>query len=94
MITSGLHIAANFGGMWREEVDLFSTHVGPQLLYSAAIAYDITSLISVLGEFVGASTFSAQVDEHWLEWRAGGRRRVGDFEIKLALGNGIRTDAH
>jgi OOP family OmpA-OmpF porin len=93
MITSGLHLAANVGGMWREEVDLFSTHVGPQLLYSGAIAYDITPLVSVLGEFVGASTFSDQVDEHFLEWRAGGRLRIDDFEVSLAIGTGIGTYA-
>ncbi len=89
LVTSGVHVAANVGGTWREEATLFSTHVGPQLTYAAAFGYDITTLIGVFAEIVGASTFSRQVDEHWLEWRLGGRMRVGDFEVHLAGGTGL-----
>ncbi len=89
LVTSGVHVAINAGGMWREETTLFSTAVGPQLTYAAAFGYDITTLISVYGELVGASTFTSQVDEHWLEWRVGGHLRVGDFVFNLAGGTGL-----
>ena len=88
-VTSGVHVAANVGGTWRDEATLFSTSVGPQLTYAAAFGYDITSLVAVYAELVGASTFSAQVDEHWLEWRAGGRLRIDDLEFHLAGGTGL-----
>lgn len=89
LVTSGVHVAANVGGTWRDTTTLFSTTVGPQLTYALAFGYDITPLVSVLGEIVGASTFTDQVDEHWLEWRVGGRIRVDDFEFNLAGGTGL-----
>lgn len=89
MINSGFHVAVNAGGQWREEVDIFSTHVGPQLTYAVALGYDITPLISAFGEVTGASSFSSQVDEHWLEWRLGARMRVDDFQIHVAGGSGL-----
>jgi hypothetical protein len=89
MVNSGFHVAVNAGGQWREETNLFSTRVGPQLTYAAAVGYDITPLISAFGEVTGASSFSAQVDEHWLEWRVGGRLRVDDFQFHVAAGSGL-----
>lgn len=89
ILTSGFHASLNVGGMWREETTLFSTTVGPQLTYGAGVGYDITTLVGVFGEVTGASTFSGQIDEHWLEYRAGGRLRVSDFDISLAGGGGM-----
>jgi hypothetical protein len=88
---SGFRAAINAGGTWRDEVTFFSSVVGPQVNYAAAFGYEITPLVSVFGEVVGASSFSAQVDEHWLEWRAGGRLRFSDFEMHLAGGTGLIT---
>jgi hypothetical protein len=89
MVQSGFHVAANAGGTWREETTLFSTVVGPQITYGVAAGYDITTLVGVFGEVVGASTFTSQVDEHWLEWRVGGRLRIDDFDVNLAGGGGF-----
>ena len=89
VVNSGFHFAVNAGGTWREETQLFSTVVGPQVTYGGAIGYDITPLFGLFGEVVGASTFTSQVDEHYLEWRAGGRLRFGDFEVHLAGGSGL-----
>ncbi len=89
VVNSGFHFAANAGGTWRDESQLFSTVVGPQITYGGAIGYDITTLFGVFGEVVGASTFTPQVDEHYLEWRLGGRLRFGDFEVHVAGGTGL-----
>lgn len=91
LVTSGLHLAVNAGGTWRDEATLFSSVVGPQLTYAVAFGYDLTPLVSVFAEVTGASTFTAQVDEHWLEWRAGGHLRVDDVEFHLAGGTGLIT---
>jgi outer membrane protein OmpA-like peptidoglycan-associated protein len=53
--------------------------------------YDITTLFGVYGEFVGASTFVSQADEHAMEWRLGARMRVEDFDINLAGGSGLTS---
>ncbi len=89
LVTSGVHVAANVGGTWRDSATLFSSQVGPQLTYALAFGYDITPLVGVMAELVGASTFTNQVDEHYLEWRVGGRIRVDDFQFNLAAGSGI-----
>lgn len=91
LVKSGVHVAANVGGTWREERAFFSSAIGPQLTYAFALGYDVTPLIGVFGELVGASTFTNQVDEHWLEWRVGGRMRVDDLELHLAGGTGLIT---
>ncbi len=86
---SGFRFAANVGGTWREEVQLLSTVVGPQLTYGVGAGYDITTLVGVFAEMNGASTFTAQVDEHSLEWRVGGRLHFDDFDVHLAGGSGL-----
>ena len=91
LVTSGVHASANVGGTWREERTLFSSLIGPQLTYAVALGYDITPLVGVFGELSGASTFTNQVDEHWLEWRIGGRLRVDDMEFHVAGGTGLIT---
>ncbi len=93
IVNSGFHAAVNVGGMWRDNVTLFSTQVGPQLTYAVAFGYDITPLVTILGEVVGASTFADNVDQHWLEWRVGGRIRVDDFQFNLAGGTGLIAGA-
>ncbi|HJL18528.1 MAG TPA: thrombospondin type 3 repeat-containing protein [Sandaracinaceae bacterium LLY-WYZ-13_1] len=89
MVNGGFHLAANAGGQWRDETDFFSTHVGPQITWGVALGYQITPLFSAFGEATGASAFSEQVDEHWIEWRAGGRLRVDDFQFHVAAGSGL-----
>ena len=86
---SGFRASANLGGAWREEVQLLSTVVGPQVTYGLGIGYDITQLFGVFAEANGASTFTAQIDEHYLEWRVGGRLHFDDFDIHLAGGSGL-----
>jgi hypothetical protein len=87
----GMRVAANLGATWRQEVSFFSSSIGPQLTYAVAGTYAITPLIGVYGELVGASGFTAQLDEHSLEWRAGGRLRVEDFDVHAAIGTGLIT---
>ncbi len=77
-------LAANLGGMWRAHETLFSTEVGPQIIYRAAAGYDITPLLTVFGELDGAATFTSQVDENPLEARLGAKLRQGDFQFGLA----------
>lgn len=86
---SGFRASANLGGTWREEVQLLSTVVGPQVTYGLGLGYDITQLVGVFAEVNGASTFTAQIDEHYLEWRLGGRLHFDDFDIHLAGGTGL-----
>ncbi|MBZ0118988.1 MAG: transporter, partial [Sandaracinaceae bacterium] len=93
MVRSGFHVAANAGAVWRDGDQLFSTYSGSQLTYAAALGYDITPLVGVFGEVVGASSFSDNVDEHGLEWRAGGHLRVGDFDFDLAGGTALIAGA-
>ncbi|MCB9591846.1 MAG: thrombospondin type 3 repeat-containing protein [Sandaracinaceae bacterium] len=89
MVNSGFHLGANVGGIWRDETRVFSSVVGGQLTYGVAVGYDVTTLVGIFGELVGASTFTDQSDEHYLEWRLGGRFRVEDFEIHVAGGSGL-----
>ncbi|MBX3272625.1 MAG: thrombospondin type 3 repeat-containing protein [Sandaracinaceae bacterium] len=89
LVRSGFHFAANVGGVWRDETTVLSTTVGGQLTYGVAVGYDLTTLVGVFGELLGAHTFTGQSDEHYLEWRVGGRLRVGDFDIFLAGGSGL-----
>ncbi len=89
VVNSGFHFAANLGAIWRDETPVFSTVVGGQLTWGMAIGYDVTSLVGIFGELIGANTFTSQSDEHYLEWRAGGRFRVEDFDIFVALGSGL-----
>ncbi len=88
-VKNGFHVGANVGGFWREEGLFLSTKVGPRLTYGLALAYDVTPLISVLGEVVGASSFTAEVDENALEARLAGRIAVGDFFFTLGAGPGL-----
>jgi len=85
----GFHLAANIGGVWRESAQLFSTRVTPQITYGVAFGYDVAPIASIIGELVGASTFSSDVDEHPLEGRLGARLTQGDFAFTLAGGVGL-----
>jgi outer membrane protein OmpA-like peptidoglycan-associated protein len=88
-VKNGFHVGANVGGFWREEGLFLSTKVGPRLTYGLALAYDVTPLISVLGEVVGSSSFTAEVDENAVEARLAGRITVGDFAFTLGAGPGL-----
>lgn len=88
-VQSGFHIAGNIGGVWRDGDTLFSTVAGPQMTYGLALGYEITPVVYILGEVVGATAFSGQVDENPLEGRLGGRIRIDDVQIDLAGGVGI-----
>ncbi len=89
MVNSGFHIAGNVGGLWRDGDTLFSTTAGPQFTYGVAIGYEITPLVLVFGELVGATAFSGQVDENPLEGRLGARLRVDDITIDIGGGGGL-----
>jgi OOP family OmpA-OmpF porin len=89
LVSSGFHGAVNVGGVWRDGDRLFSTVAGGQLTYGLALGYDVTPLIMLFGELVGATSFSGEVDENPLEGRLGGRIRLGDFQIDLGAGVGI-----
>ena len=86
---SGFRAAVQAGGVWRDGDRLFSTTSGSQFTYGAALGYDITPLVSVLGEVVGATAFSSRVDENPLEARLGARFRIEDVVLDLAGGAGL-----
>jgi hypothetical protein len=86
---SGFRASGNLGGVWRDGDTLFSTTAGPQLTYGLAVGYDVTPLVFVFGELVGATAFSGQIDENPLEGRLGGRLRIDDITVDLGAGGGI-----
>ncbi len=86
---NGFHLGANVGGYWRESTTFLSTQSGPRLTYGLALAYDLTPLVSVLGEVTGSSSFTAEVDENALEARVAGRISAGDFQFTLGAGPGL-----
>jgi len=89
LITSGFHLAANVGGFWRPEAELFSTRAASQITYKVAVGYEVTPLILVYGELDGASGLSSELDEHPLEGRLGARYRHDDLTFGIAGGAGI-----
>lgn len=89
LVNSGVHVAGNIGGLWRDGDTLFSTVAGPALTYGLAFGYEITPLIFVFGELQGQTSFSGQVDENPLEARLGGRLRVDDVQFDLGAGVGL-----
>ncbi len=88
-VHDGFHLAANVGGIWRDGQVLFSTQATSQFTYGAAMGYDITPLVGLFTEVVGATSFSGAVDENMLEARLGGRFRVDDVTFELGGGAGI-----
>lgn len=85
----GVHVAGNLGGVWRDGDTLYSTVAGSQLTYGLAGGYEITPLVYVFAELVGATSFTAEVDENPLEARLGGRLRVDDVSFELGVGAGL-----
>jgi outer membrane protein OmpA-like peptidoglycan-associated protein len=84
-----VHLAANVGGIYRPEQTLFSTELGSMRTYSAGVGFDITPLLTVLGEIEGATSLGTQLDENPLEARFAGRLRQGDFSFTLGGGAGL-----
>jgi hypothetical protein len=93
LVTSGLHVAANVGGYWRDGDTLFSTEATGQFTYALALGYEITPVIDVFGELEGGTSFRQAVDENPLEWRLGGRFRLDDVVFSLGAGTGIIAGA-
>ncbi len=89
LVNSGLHVAGNIGGIWRDGQTLYSTQAGGQLTDAFAMGYDITPLVDVFAEVNGATSFSSQVDENSLEARLGARLRVDDVVFSLGGGAGL-----
>ncbi len=89
LVNSGVHVAANVGGQWRDGDTLFSTVAGPRFTYGLAFGYDITPLVFVYAEAVGATAFTGQVDENPLEARLAGRFRLDDVVFDLGAGAGL-----
>jgi hypothetical protein len=93
LVRSGFHGSVNLGYLWRDGDRLFSTVAGQQMTYAVALGYQITPLVFVYGELMGATSFSDQVDENPLEGRIAGRLRVGDLVVDLGGGPGIVAGA-
>ncbi len=85
----GFRVGGNVGGVWRDGATLFSTEARGQLTYGLGVAYDLTSIVGVVGEVAGATSFTSQVDENMLEGRLAGLFRVGDVNFTLGGGVGI-----
>lgn len=89
LVTSGFHLAANVGGIWRDGDTLFSTEALGQFTYALAVGYEITPLIDIFAEVIGATTFRSAVDENPLEARLNARMRVDDVVFSLGGGPGL-----
>jgi hypothetical protein len=89
LVNSGLHVAINVGGIWRDGQTLFSTQAQSQFTYAAALGYEITPLVDVFGEITGGTAFSDRVDQNGVEGRLGARLRIDDTVITLGGGGGI-----
>ncbi len=89
LVNSGLHVAVNVGGVWRDGQTLFSTQATGQLTYAFALGYEITPLIDVFAEVNGATAFSSRVDGNGVESRLGARFRLDDTVFSIGGGPGI-----
>ncbi len=88
-VQSGFHLSVNFGGFFRPKRTLFSTTAGSQLVYRAAVGYDVTPLLLVFAEIDGNAGLSSELDQHALEARLVARLRAGDLAITLGGGGGL-----
>lgn len=86
---SRVRIAANVGGEYRPKRELLSTEVGSDFYYGAAIGFDATSLLTLLGEVSGWTRFTRQLDENPLEGRLAARLTQGDLVVQVGGGLGI-----
>lgn len=92
-VTSGLHVAANVGGLWRDGDALYSTEAVGGMTYAAAVGYEVTPLVQLFGEVAGVTSFRPAVDENPLEARLGGLIRVDDFLVSVGAGAGLIAGA-
>jgi hypothetical protein len=65
---------ANLGAIFRSPRKLYSSEVGQQLTYGAALAYHFTQRFDVMGEVFGRSGFNTSLDEAPLE---------GDLAVRI-----------
>ena len=86
---SRVRFAVNAGGAYRPTRELLSTKVGSDFYYGAGLAFDATSLLSLLTELAGATRFNTQLDQNPLEWRVAAKMTQGDFIVQLGGGAGL-----
>jgi len=86
-------VAANVGGNYKPERELLSTKVGSEFTYGVGAGLDVTSLLGLVTEFVGATRFSNELDENPLEWRLAAKLSQGDFVFQLGGGAGLISGA-
>ncbi|MBN1654805.1 MAG: thrombospondin type 3 repeat-containing protein [Deltaproteobacteria bacterium] len=82
-------VAANLGGVYRPTRELLSTSLGSEMTWGIGGSVTATPLLSVLGELVGSTAFTAQLDENPMEVRLAGLLRQGDFLFNLGGGLGL-----
>jgi outer membrane protein OmpA-like peptidoglycan-associated protein len=87
--TGPLSLAANAGGVVRPERELLSTAMGPEFTYGVGSAFEVTSLVRVIGEFTGVTQFSSELDENPIEARVAGELAVSDITFLLGGGVGL-----
>ncbi len=81
---------ANAGFLFHKPRTLYSTEVGQQFLYSAALAYHVTDRFDLVGELAGRNGFSMDVDANPVE--ADAALRVGvtsSFTMVFGGGAGL-----
>jgi OmpA-OmpF porin, OOP family len=87
--TKMVRFAANLGGTFRPTRTLFSTKTGSEMAWGLGTRIAATSLLSVLGEVIGSTAFTAKLDENPLEVRLAAQLRQGDFVIMAGGGVGL-----
>jgi OOP family OmpA-OmpF porin len=85
--------SVNVGGAYRPERTLLSTKAGSDFTYGVGFGLDVTSLLGLVTEFVGATRFSNELDENPLEWRLAAKLTQGDFVFQLGGGAGLLAGA-
>jgi outer membrane protein OmpA-like peptidoglycan-associated protein len=79
--------AANVGGAYRKPTYIGSTHVGSEMRYGAGLGFQISPILSVLGEVFGATRFTSD-GTNTLEADAGFELRPLGSAISFKAGGG------
>jgi hypothetical protein len=85
--------SANLGGIYRPQRTLFATQAGSDLTYGAGFGLDITTLLGVVGEVVGSTRFTEELDENPLEFRLAAKLTQSDFVFQVGGGAGLLSGA-
>ncbi|MFO0682990.1 MAG: hypothetical protein U0234_13120 [Sandaracinus sp.] len=82
--------AINLGAAYHEPAQLIYSRRTSEMTYGAAVSYDFDTMVSVMAEITGQTTFGLSFDDEApTEIRAAGLFHFGDFTLHAGLGAGI-----